>query len=140
VNRVLREQRAGDGFAFVVVPVGSEEVVGQIRLLGWSHSERHAEIGYWLRRARWGQGLGVEAVRLVCGFGFRFMRLHRINATVVVGNDRSARVLVSAGFRREGFVRHGALLATGWRDEWLYGLLRGELRLERAAQAPGRGH
>ena len=128
VDRVLEEQRAGKGFAFAILPIGSSEVVGQVRLIDWSESERRAEVGFWLRRSSWGQGFGTDALRLVCGYGFRVLRLHRIEATVIVGNDRSAGALTRVGFRAEGRRRRGARVPRGWADEWTFGLLRGELR------------
>lgn len=127
VERVLRDQRRGAGFAFAIVPKGSEEVVGQVRLFNWSTWERSAELGYWLGRAHWGKGYGTDAVRLVCHFGFQSMDLHRINAVVVAGNHQSEHALLKVGFQREGSSRKSGRLDDEWRDEWLYGMLEGEL-------------
>ena len=127
VERVLGEQREGEGFSFVILEVGSHEVVGQIRFFGWYPPLASAEVGYWLGRRHWGKGYASEAVRLACRFGFRTMHLHRINAVVVTGNDRSSRVLEKAGFHREGTSRRSERAGNGWRDARLYGLLRGEL-------------
>lgn len=127
VARVLREQVRGGGVAFAVLEFRSREVVGQIRLFNWQPREGIAEIGYWVGRRHWGKGYGSEAVRLACRFGFGTMRLHRINAVVVAGNDRSERALTKAGFRLEGTSRSSTRVAGGWRDERLFGLLRGEL-------------
>jgi len=123
VARVLQEQRRGDGVAFVILKTGSEELVGQMRLMNWSRLERQAEIGYFLRRRWWGHGFASEAAKLVCRFGFRSMDLYRIRASVVAGNDASDRVLAKAGFRWEGTARGAARLASGWRDTHEYGLL-----------------
>ncbi|MCI4352567.1 MAG: GNAT family N-acetyltransferase [Thermoplasmata archaeon] len=128
VTRVLREQRRGEGVSFAVLPLGSDEVIGQIRLINWSRSERTAEVGYWFRRKYWGRGFATDALRLTCRFGFRHLSLHRIEAIVVVGNVGSRRVLEHVGFRLEGRSRRAARLAVRWADEWRFGLLRGELR------------
>jgi ribosomal-protein-alanine N-acetyltransferase len=139
VTRVLREQRAGDGAAFAILPIDADRVVGQIRLFNRSRWERQAEVGFWLRRRCWGRGFGSEALRLVCEFGFRSLDLHRIVAFVVVGNERSARALEAVGFRREGRSRRAARTASGWADVWCYGLLRGERRRgRRLTSASGR--
>ncbi|MCI4365277.1 MAG: GNAT family N-acetyltransferase [Thermoplasmata archaeon] len=128
VTRVLNEQRTDGGVSFAILPAGSRAVVGQIRLFNLSPLERRVEVGYWIRRVDWGRGFGTEALRLACGYGFRVMSLHRIGATVVVGNDRSRKVLEHVGFRLEGRARGGARLAHRWADVWMFGLLRGELR------------
>jgi len=126
VDRVLQEQRQGDGFAFVVLPVGSPDVIGQIRLLNWAKVERDAEVGYWIQRKHWGKGYGTEALRLICAFGFKSLRLHRIEASVVDGNDRSAGALENVGFRLEGRSRRSALVSRRWVDTLEFGLLREE--------------
>jgi RimJ/RimL family protein N-acetyltransferase len=128
IARALATQRHQAGIAFVILPRGSPEVVGQVRLFGWSRAERRAELGYWLRRAQRGRGYGTDAARLLCRHGFRTMGLHRIEATVVTGNDRSRRVLQKVGFRLEGVRRRAARLSDRWADEWTLGLLEDELR------------
>jgi ribosomal-protein-alanine N-acetyltransferase len=122
----LRERRRHGGEAFTIIAIETGQPVGQIRLFNWSSSEREAEIGYWLRRKYWGRGLGTEAVRLGCRFAFARMRLHRLSATVVVGNLRSERVLRNAGFRVEGTRRSAAHVGRGWGDERIFGLLRSD--------------
>jgi RimJ/RimL family protein N-acetyltransferase len=126
VQRVLQEQRQGDGFAFVVLHAGSPDVIGQIRLMNWVKVERHAEVGYWIQRKHWGKGYGTEALRLICKFGFESLGLHRIEASVVDGNDRSAGVLENIGFRLEGRSRRSALVSRRWADTLEFGLLREE--------------
>jgi ribosomal-protein-alanine N-acetyltransferase len=56
------------------------------------------------------------------------MRVHRIEATIVVDNRRSGRVLEKVGFRLEGRRRRAARLSGRWADEAIFGLLRPELR------------
>jgi RimJ/RimL family protein N-acetyltransferase len=128
VDRVLREQREDRGFCYAIVPNGSRQVVGQIRLFDWSPLQKHAEVGYWIRRKYWGRGFGTEALWLICREGFRRLYLHRILANVVAPNLASALVLEKVGFRQEGTARSAARLSHGWADERIYGLLRGEFR------------
>jgi len=128
VTRVLAKDRRGEGRSFVICRAGSTDVLGQIRPFAWSHPERRAEVGYFLRRDCWGHALAPEALRLVCSYGFRSMAIHRIEATIVVGNHRSGRVLEKVGFRPEGRRRRAARLAGRWADEAIFGLLRPELR------------
>lgn len=79
------------------------ELVGGV---GLTNVEQHkAEIGYWLAEQHWGKGVMTGAVRLVCSFGFRRLKLRRIYAHVFVKNRASARVLEKAGFSLEGLMR-----------------------------------
>ncbi|MEO8850470.1 MAG: GNAT family N-acetyltransferase [Allobranchiibius sp.] len=82
-----------------------------------------------------GRGLFADGLRLVVDLAFagedRGMGLHRVEANVRPGNARSAGVLRSLGFRREGHVRSMLLLESGqegaqWRDHDVYAVHRGE--------------
>lgn len=127
VARARKEQRQGGGACFAIQRGQGPEVVGQIRFIDWSRRERKAEVGVWLSRPLWGQGLGTEALRLACRYGFRVMRLRRISAAAVAENTRSDRMLRRVGFRREGCLRSGARVGLRWVDVWIYGMLPGEL-------------
>jgi RimJ/RimL family protein N-acetyltransferase len=57
-----------------------------------------AELGFLLRRDRWGLGFASEAAAAVVGYGFGPMGLKRLAAAVQTGNRAAARVLEKAGF------------------------------------------
>lgn len=64
-----------------------------------------AELGYWLCRERWNQGLITEALRRLVRLGFRTLGLERLTADVAEGNQASARALEKCGFiRSDGLV------------------------------------
>src|SRR3989338_2682134 len=77
--------------------------------IGFSHFElgksHMAELGYWLAKPYWNQGIMTEAVRKVCDLGFSQFNLVRITAHVFTFNTGSSRVLEKAGFQLEGVLR-----------------------------------
>ena len=92
------------------------------------HPEHNsAEIGYVVNPAYWGMGIAPEAVRAVLRFGFADLRLHRIEARYMAGNEASRRVMEKAGMTFEGIAREsmfvkGAFVSVGTcsilRHEW----------------------
>ena len=64
---------------------------------------RSAEIGYWLAKPFWGQGIMTSVVKEVCRHAFDNLELVKITAYVFSFNDASARVLTKCGFKQEGF-------------------------------------
>lgn len=62
-----------------------------------------------------GRGLGTEAVRLVVGYGFEQLRMHRIALEVYTFNPRARRVYEKVGFVAEGTLRDALL----WQGEWV---------------------
>jgi RimJ/RimL family protein N-acetyltransferase len=117
----LREQGPRSSFNLTLVVGGA--VVGNGNLAVHSAVHRRAEIGYLLHPDWWGQGLATEAARLLIGFGFGTLDLHRIEATTGPENRASARVLEKAGMRYEGRLRENVFVRGKWRDSLSYAVL-----------------
>ena len=81
------------------------DIVGSCALFRFDARERRAELGYALRRDRWGRGLATEVVGTVLDWGVRTLGLRRIEADVDPRNARSRRLLQGLGFRSEGVMR-----------------------------------
>jgi RimJ/RimL family protein N-acetyltransferase len=67
------------------------------------------EIGWWLARDRWGQGLATEAARGVIAFAFEQLRLPRLVSIVQPANAGSIDVMRRLGLSFERRARHGDL-------------------------------
>jgi [ribosomal protein S5]-alanine N-acetyltransferase len=118
-------------FILAVVLAATGRVVGAGDLYIRSERFRSGEIGYLIDPAYWGQGFATEVARLLLGFGFDSLHLHRIAGTCDPRNAASARVLEKIGIRYEGCMRETLLIRDGWRDSSLYSILEQEW-------APGR--
>lgn len=92
-----------------------------------------AEIGYWIRPSRRGQGLCTEAVRALIDWGFEDQPtgwgLRRIHITCASGNHASRRVPEKLGLRLES-QRCGErwIDGLGWSDFLGWGVLADEWR------------
>jgi len=130
------EEGAGKGrWDFAIVEHTSEEAEeGQGRLVGgiglkFNDPEevhgRTVELGYWLAKDRWGKGV-VSAVvpRFVEWVWLALPGINRMEAQVYGGNERSAGVLVRAGFELEGKLRGKVWKDGEVKDLWMYGLVR----------------
>ena len=87
---------------------------------------QHAELGYWLGMAYWGQGFATEAAREMLRFGFEDLHLHRIFASHFSHNSASGRVLLKLGMRHEGCQREHLRKWDQYVDSELYGILQHE--------------
>ncbi len=61
-------------------------------------SEPRAVLGYWVGRPYWGEGVALEAARLLIEHGFRHLALPRVEAAAMPANRRSVRLLEKLGF------------------------------------------
>ena len=82
---------------------------------------RRGEIAYDLGQAWWGRGAMAAILPALVDFAFRHLALHRLEALVTPGNDRSCRLLERHGFAREGVLRgYGYWKGRHW-DQIVYG-------------------
>jgi ribosomal-protein-alanine N-acetyltransferase len=86
-----------------------------------------ADVGYWLGRRYWGQGIMTEALSALLHLGFDTLDYAKIEADVFVGNPRGIRLVESVGMTREGVVRRMHRKRGQWVDAAVYGILPGEL-------------
>jgi RimJ/RimL family protein N-acetyltransferase len=91
-------------------------------------AHRRAEVGYWIAKAHWGQGIATEALRGVLAHGFDDLGLHRIEGQHYRENPASGAVMRKAGMTHEGRLR-GVVFRDGVpRDNELYAMLRSDPR------------
>lgn len=83
-----------------------------------------AELGYWLAKPFWGQGVMTQAVRVFCDWALQTFALERIQAHIFKANLASERVLQKAGFTLEGQMTRHYLKDGQLHDGKLYARLR----------------
>lgn len=128
VEQLVAESRRDprDGYTLAIVEIATGEVIGSVALGIDSRVHRRAELGYILRRDRWGRGFGTEAASLVIDFAFERLAMHRVWAVCDPDNPASKRVLEKCGMRCEGRLRDDLLVHGVWRDSLLYAVLASE--------------
>ena len=65
-----------------------------------------AEIGYWMEKSMRGKGIGNIAAKMITEYGLRTLGFRRIDALADVDNSASQKLLVSAGYEKEGILRN----------------------------------
>lgn len=104
--RYILQTRGDKGARVLAITrrAGDDALIGMITLRAPGKTGR-GEIGYWLGRPYWGQGLMSEAVAAVIHHAVAWHRDAVISAKVFPGNTASARVLEKAGFVSSGTER-----------------------------------
>lgn len=77
---------------------------------------KSCNIGYSLDKDYEDRGYMKEAVRLVIQYAFNEMGLHRIEASTLLDNVKSQRVLLANGFKELGINKDYLLINGAWRD------------------------
>lgn len=89
---------------------------------------RACSLGYHADAQCQGRGYVYEAARAVVDFAFQRLLLHRVEATYVPHNERSARILQRLGFVQEGFARSYLFVGGRFQDHVLSALINTQLR------------
>ena len=80
------------------------ELIGTCGFYGVHSLHLRAEIGYELASSHWRQGIMTEALMAIIKFGFEKMELNRIQASVMLANIASIKLLEKLGFKNEGLL------------------------------------
>ncbi len=78
------------------------------------------EIGYWVAKPFWNNGIMTQVLRVFCEYCFEHRELSRIEAGVFNFNKASMRVLEKAGFKKEGYLKKCFIKNGRYIDSVLY--------------------
>lgn len=115
-----------EAIRWAVTRQGDNRLIGTIGYHQLDLRHHHAEIGYELLPAFWGQGIMTEAVTAVLHHAFTTMKLHRVEAIVDPANQRSAGLLRKVGFTEEGYLRERFYDNGRFVDDWFFSILAHE--------------
>lgn len=103
------------------------EVIGTVNLSNLVRGAFQAcHLGYAIDRELEGTGTMSAAVRLMVGYAFGPLNLHRVMANYLPENERSARLLARLGFCIEGQANAYLQIAGAWRDHILTSLVNAQ--------------
>lgn len=99
----------------------SNELIGKIKISNIVMGVfKNAFIGYSLDEKHQGMGYMKEAVNLVVEYAFDELELHRIEATTLIDNEKSQRVLRNSGFKELGISEKYLYINGEWRDHIVF--------------------
>ncbi|MET7736838.1 GNAT family protein [Streptomyces sp. NPDC005402] len=127
-----------DRLDLAVVERATGTCVGEAVLNEWDSGNRSCNFRIAVAAAGQARGLGTEAVRLIVGYGFERLGLHRISLGVFSFNPRARRAYEKAGFVVEGVRRDALLYDGGWVDDIVMSILAPEWERHRGHPASGR--
>ena len=126
-----RHSRDDRNIRLGIVLKENNQLIGGIGLSGISVPHRHATLGLFIGdKSCWSKGCGTEAIKLMLGYGFDELNLHRISLSAFDFNKRAMRAYEKAGFTKEGLLHDGiykngrywdvhpmAILESEWREQ-----------------------
>jgi RimJ/RimL family protein N-acetyltransferase len=135
VSRAGRRRRyedavTGDGdtvYRFVICQLEDDRPVGRTDVFDIDRANGSCAFGIAIGEpARWGQGLGGDAVNAVVDFAFGELRMERVWLDTDAHNTRAQAVYRKAGFIEEGRLRHAWFQYGTFADDIRMAMLRDE--------------
>lgn len=99
-------------WVWAVTRGGDDELLGVVGLSPAADGTS-AELGYWLGRSHWGQGIATEAAAAVIDFAFGTQGFARLTSGFFEDNPASGRVLAKLGFTVAGHSHRPCLARDG---------------------------
>ena len=123
-----------DDLGFAIETLGDPPVLtGRIWVsAAGARKDRCAAAGIALGREHIGHGYGTDTMRIIVGYGFRELGLHRIQLGVAAFSTAGIRACQKAGFTEEGRHRESVLHDGRRSDEMLMSILDHELAARRS--------
>lgn len=113
-------QRYGLSYYFLIFEQGCNDVAGVITYNNIIQFPFHScHLGYSLAQGAQGKGIMRRAVKETNSWLFECLNLHRIMASYMPRNKRSAAVLRAVGFIKEGKAKDYLLINGKWEDHIL---------------------
>ncbi len=124
ISNAMKEREEDKKYSFGIFLKDNGKLVGDVSLYHiYRGSLQRCLIGYSLDKQYNGRGYATEAVSLAVGFAFNELKLHRVEAGVMLSNTGSMRVLEKAGFHREGIEQKGVKINGKWEDHQIFAII-----------------
>jgi RimJ/RimL family protein N-acetyltransferase len=115
-----------DRLDLAVVDKAAGRCVGEVVLNEWDPGNESCNFRISIGPRGRDRGLGTEVTRLIVGYGFERLRLHRVSLEVYAFNPRARRAYERVGFRPEGVLRESLRYNGEWVDATVMSILAHE--------------
>jgi ribosomal-protein-serine acetyltransferase len=123
IKRSVENWKNGFAREFAIIDARDGTYLGGCGLNRIDYENRMANLGYWVRTSRTGEGIAPTAAGLLAEFGFRELSFSRIEILVNISNARSLRVAEKVGALREGILRNRIVVRGTAHDGVMFSLV-----------------
>ncbi|MGL4849851.1 MAG: GNAT family N-acetyltransferase [Clostridium sp.] len=110
-----------NGTSYDMAIIKDEKIIGKIRLSNIVYGVfKSGILGYSIDEEFQGRGYMQEAVNLMIKYSFEDLELHRMEASALVNNEKSKKVLEKCGFEKLGINKKYLFINGVWEDHVTY--------------------
>lgn len=116
-----------EGHLYAIVRHEDDKMIGSTELSGFNSTHRLATFGISIgEEENRGRGYGLEATRLILGYGFDYLNLNNIMLTVFAFNEKAIKTYKEAGFQEIGRRREAYYIKNKYYDEIFMDITRAD--------------
>ena len=135
IGRQPKLREGGIAHNFAIVDAAGDQFLGGCGLSEINQRHRFANLYYWIRTSRTGQGAATAATRLIAEFAFAQLGLNRVEIVVAVSNIASRRVAEKSGAVLEGTLRRRILAQGVLHDAFIFSLIPADVEWTRQSSS-----
>ena len=134
IKESLDERENDKSYDFNIIDSSTNDVVGWVFLNKVNRQYQMANLGYWVRTSRLGEGIATEAARLIAQHGFEKLGFQRLEIVVHVGHAPSLKIAEKLGAVREGLLRNRMNLHGSPIDAYMHSLIPSDYNINITAK------
>ncbi len=119
------------GVNWILEEKESKKFMGYAGFWKIDNENNRCEIGYALHPSFWGKGYMFEALKKLIHWGFHDLQTHSIEANINPKNERSRKLLIRLGFKKEAYFRENYFYNNVYYDSEIYSLLELDNQIKR---------
>ncbi len=124
LNWIETKVNTGEVIQFIICEKETDRPVGSVYFRDINKEHRKAEYGIFIGEDdAVGKGIGTEACRLACEYGFGVEKWHKIRLRLLSDNMAAFRSYEKTGFEKEAYLKEEVCIDGVYRDVILMGLI-----------------
>ena len=124
VEKYKEYYEKGNHFRWCIVEKNTKEIIGLVQLHTKDNINKNCKLAYILSYNHNKKGYMREAVNEVIHFAFNTLLYHRIEAEVVLENEKSISLVENIGMKKESIRRESYLLEDKYYDQAVYTIIK----------------
>ena len=128
ISKQPAREENGESYEFAICfKDNPNKVIGCVSLMDINPRAKRAEMGYWVGKKHWKQGVATEAAKAMLNFGFKKLGMHSIIARYFDINPASGRVMEKCGMTYVGTMREHEFRFDTYYNVGYYEMLESDL-------------
>lgn len=127
ITKLSNSYKNNKGIAWAIEDKVSKRVIGDIGIYNITSDGKKAGIGFNIAQSHWNKGYGTMALTIAFNYAIKEMHINRVEATCIIDNIASARIMEKAGMHFEGILRQYSSKNGKYHDVKMYSIIKDDL-------------